>query len=244
MDNDDVNISVANFTPNAGQDQIVCTDTAKLNATFVPGATTQKWSIVSGTGAFDDIYNPKTVVRNILWGANIYRWTVTFTGYSIYDDVVITNDSIFVNAGDDATVCSNSYQMNAQYIQGASHFWTPIGIGGGTIIDNSLWNTWITDLPIGANAFNWYVNNGHCSSDNVVVITRNAKPIAEFSATPDEFTAPQEVLIENYSSYVPGFTEPDEFRWFIDGEFLGTTYSIDDDIIAPVYKHRINRFCL
>jgi hypothetical protein len=57
----DVDIIVANFTPNAGPDQIVCSDTAKLNATFVVGANSQYWQLISGQGSFDDIYDPKTV---------------------------------------------------------------------------------------------------------------------------------------------------------------------------------------
>jgi hypothetical protein len=227
---DEMNILVANFIPNAGPDQIVCTDTAKLNATFVPNADDQRWSIVSGTGQFDDIYDPKTVVRNILWGANIYRWTVYFPGYSDYDDVVITYDYIFVSAGEDVSVCGDSYQMDAQFIEGADHLWTPIGLGGGTIVDNSAWNTLITDLPIGTNVFNWHVENGNCSSDDIVVISRNAKPIADFTVSPAESCPPANVLMENISNFIPGFTPPDEFRWFVNGAFLGTTYSIDNNI--------------
>jgi hypothetical protein len=224
---DEMNILVANFIPNAGPDLIVCSDTAKLNATFVPNANDQRWSIISGAGIFDDISDPKTVVRNILWGANIYRWTVYFPGYSDYDDVVITYDYIFVSAGEDASVCGDSYQMDAQFIEGAVHLWTPIGLGGGTIIDNSAWNTLVTNLPIGQNVFNWFVDNGNCQSNDIVIIERKAEPIADFTVTPEEFTAPQEVLIENSSTYVPGFTEPDEFTWFINDEFLGTTFNYD-----------------
>jgi hypothetical protein len=229
-DGDQVNIYVANFTTFAGSDQIVCSNTAELNATFVPGANEQKWSIVSGAGQFDDIHNPKTVVRNILWGANIYRWTVYFPGYSAYDDVVITNDSIFVSAGVDTEICNNTFVMNAQYIQGASHFWSPIGIGGGTIVDNSAWNTLITNIPIGSNVFNWHVDNGICMSDDIVTITRKAKPIADFTVSESEFCPPQNVLMDNVSNYWPGFTPPDEFRWFVNGDFLGTTYSVGDNV--------------
>jgi hypothetical protein len=229
---DDVAITVANFVPNAGSDQIVCTDSAKLNATWVNGAITQRWSLVSGQGTFDDIYDPKTIVRNILWGANIYRWTVYFTGYSAYDDVVITNDSIFVSAGDDGATCGTEWQMNAQYLDGptVTHLWTPIGIGGGTIVDNSAWNTMITDLPIGSNVFNWHVDNGNCQSDDIVIIDRMAKPIAGFTTTPSDFCAPDSVLLENTSNFTPGYTEPDEFRWYIEGEYLSTTFNVNEDL--------------
>ena len=230
FDSDEVVLTLIDFSAFAGNDQIVCSDTALLDATFEPDALEQKWSIVSGAGSFDDIYNPKTVVRNILIGANIYRWTVSFSGYSDYDDVIITNDEVFANAGEDASICNNMYQMNAEYISGTFNLWSPVGIGGGTIVNNTAWNTWITDLPIGDNAFEWYVDNGNCTSRDTITITRNPQPIADFTTTPEQFCAPENVLLENTSSYVPGFTQPDQFLWYIDGEYLGTTYSIDDDV--------------
>ena len=226
----DVAFTVANFVPYAGEDQIVCSDTAKLNARSELGASSQTWSIVSGGGSFDDIHDPKTVVRGINLGSNVYRWTVSFVGYSAYDDVIITNDSIFVDAGDDATLCYRSHQMNAQYIDGSSSIWTVVGIGGGTIVNNSLWNTVVNDLEPGTNYFEWFVDNGNCTSRDTVAITYNLPPIARFETDPTAFCAPDTVTINNTSDYYPGLSEPDEFRWRVEDNSIGTTYDVNDDI--------------
>jgi len=133
----------------AGPDQIVCTDTAELNATHVPDAVDESWSIVSGAGTFDNSNDPLSVVRNIAPGDNIYRWTLYYTGYSDYDDVIIT---------------------------------------------------------------------------------RNTNPIAGFTVSESEFCPPKNVIMDNISNYSPGYTPPDEFRWFVNGAFLETTYSVDENV--------------
>ena len=230
-DSDNVAFTVANFEPYAGDDQIVCSDTAKLNARSELGASSQTWSIVSGGGVFDDIHDPKTIVRHINPGSNVYRWTVSFVGYSASDDVIITNDSIFVDAGDDAVLCERSHQMNAQDLQGAvTERWTVVGIGGGTIVNNSLYNTVVNDLEPGTNYFEWFVDNGHCTSRDTVAITYNLPPIARFETDPTTFCAPDTVVINNTSDYHPGLTEPDEFRWRVEDNYIGTTYNVNDDV--------------
>ncbi len=228
---DKVAITVANFNPDAGEDQVVCQDTAVLNAVTVLGASSQRWFKVQGGGSFDDPYDPKTVVRGLNPGDNVFRWKVSFVGYSDYDDVVITNDSIFVGAGDDKVLCEQTHQMNAQHLEGADELWTIIGLGGGTIINNTLYNTEIEDLSPGTNYFVWSVDNGNCKSVDTVAITYNLPPIAQFETNPTEFCAPDSVLITNTSSYHPGLTEPDEFRWRVEDNYIGTTFDVGDSIM-------------
>ncbi len=228
---DDISIIVANFVPYAGTDQIVCTDTAKLSSRIEPGASSHSWAIVSGGGVFDDIHDANTVVRGIPHGANVYRWRVSFIGYSNYDDVVIYNDSIFVSAGDDAVTCQRVHQMNAQQLLDAdSTYWTPVGLGGGVITDNTLYNTTVSQLEPGTNYFEWYVSNGHCESRDTVEITYNLPPIAQFEVSPSSFCAPLTVTINNTSTEYGGQSPPDEFRWVIEDFALPATYDVATDV--------------
>ena len=226
-----VSIFVANFIADAGADQIVCTDTAVLNATSEPGSISETWSIVSGSAVFDEIHNPNTVVRNLSGGANILRWTITSVGFFGYDDVLIYNDYIFISAGTDVTTCHRTHQMNAQQILNAdSTYWSPIGIGGGTIQNNTACNTLVTNLQPGTSFFEWYVNNGNCESRDTVEITYNLPPIAQFETDPTVFCAPEWVTINNTSTQYGGQSPPDEFQWLIEDVFIPTTYDVNTDV--------------
>ncbi len=229
---DNVKITVRNFIPDAGPDQIVCIDTTQLNARFEIGATSHTWSIVSGGGQFDDIHDAKTIVRNVKRGLNIYRWTVSFTGYSASDEVNVLLDSIFVSAGDDVSTCSTSIQMDGgQFVGADSLWWTPVGFGGGGDIENNtLYNTMVTNLAPGDSYFEWYVSNGNCFSRDTVMITYNLPPIARFEADPVAFCAPDTVTINNTSTSYPGLTDPDKFFWLMEDFSLPPTFDVNTDI--------------
>ena len=232
-DDDQVSIIVANFTPYAGEDKIICEDSVQLNARVEAGATSHTWSIVSGGGAFDDIHDANTIVRNVNYGINVYKWTVTFVGYSASDNVIITNDSIFVSAGDDVATCATSYKMKGGQLIGAdSTWWSPVGFGGGGVIENnSAWNTMVTNLDPGNSYFEWYVSNGHCESRDTVKITYQLPPIAQFEASETEFCAPATITINNTSTAYGGQSQPDEFRWLIEDFALAPTYDVNTDIV-------------
>ena len=232
-DDDQVSIIVANFEPYAGEDKIICEDSVQLNARVEAGATSHTWSIVSGGGAFDDVHDANTIVRNVNYGINVYKWTVTFVGYSASDNVIITNDSIFVSAGDDVATCATSYQMKGGRLIGAdSTWWSPVGFGGGGVIENnSEWNSMITDLDPGNSYFEWYVSNGNCESRDTVKITYQLPPIAQFEASETEFCAPSTITLNNTSTAYGGQSQPDEFRWLLEDFALAPTYDVNTDIV-------------
>ena len=101
---DYVNILVLNFEAYAGTDKKICTDSLKLNARD-DGGTPQVWSVVSGQGVFDDPYVHDTWVRNIGLGENIFRWSVTITGATDDDEVLITR--VTSDAGENQNICEN-----------------------------------------------------------------------------------------------------------------------------------------
>jgi hypothetical protein len=89
-----------NPNPNAGLDQVLCTDSTTLSSNSITrsdtwyditgtiveqeGYSTQGWSVFQGTGTFDIPSSTNTWVRNIAQGDNEYIWTAWyhFTDYT------------------------------------------------------------------------------------------------------------------------------------------------------------------
>ena len=87
-----------NEAPNAGEDQIICSNETQLSATPVQNGV-GTWTIISGSGDFDNINDPISMVKNLSFGTNIFRWTVNYSDESVlFDDVSITAYFINVNA--------------------------------------------------------------------------------------------------------------------------------------------------
>jgi len=91
----------------AGDDQLVCGNTATLTATPAPFGTGQ-WSVLSGAGTFADSSDPATSVSDLAAGVNVFQWKVT-NGTCGADSTSVeivrnANGIIFVNqnaTGDD-----------------------------------------------------------------------------------------------------------------------------------------------
>jgi len=81
----------------AGADQEICSDFTLLAANN-PLSGLGTWSVVSGSGTFQDINDPATSVSNLSEGDNIFRWTMPPTGGSVqtFDDVIIISDVRFI----------------------------------------------------------------------------------------------------------------------------------------------------
>ena len=230
-DYDDVIITVRNFEPFAGNDQSVCSDSAKLNARD-EGSSQQYWSKIYGAGDFDDPTDPKTWVRNIAPGENIYRWTVTLNGYTDYDEVTITNNYFEISAGTDAESCENYHTMNADMPgDGGTGFWTVVGAtSGGVFEDNTLWNTRVSNMNPGKNRFRWEVQWRNCTDADTVEITWNRPPVAEFTANPAAFCAPEEVVFTNTSYDYPEQTPADTFFWYTANDMFATTSTTAESV--------------
>ena len=73
----------------SGEDQLVTNDSTVLNANFpYPGIGT--WSIISGSGTILNLNDPRTIVTNLGIGSNVFRWTITYSGTVVSDEVSIT----------------------------------------------------------------------------------------------------------------------------------------------------------
>ncbi|MDI6730831.1 MAG: hypothetical protein QMD06_04745, partial [Candidatus Altarchaeum sp.] len=157
-------------TPNAGTNQIICTDNTILSAN-TPTIGTGTWSIISGSGNFVNPNNPSTAFQNIGAGINQLVWTITNNACSLYDTVLITR--IIANAGPDQIICTNFTMMNANTPITGIGTWT-IFSGGATIANINNPNTNITNVSYGPNVFVWTITSVCSISDTVTVINTKA----------------------------------------------------------------------
>ena len=173
---DDVIITIFNSSQgasNAGPDQNLCTPNNSTimaaNAVLAPGIGT--WTVIAGSGAFDDINNPQSAVSNLSVGDNIFVWTID-NGPCL--DVALTTDTVVVklfdennpvaNAGVDQDLCSTSSSSTltgSSLIYPATGEWTLIQ-GSGNIVSSNQSSTIVNGLQVGENIFRWTVNNGPC----------------------------------------------------------------------------------
>ena len=94
--------------PEAGSNQIICTNSTVLDAT-IPNVGTGEWSVISGAAEIIDIKNNKSSVINIGHGNNWLRWTVRTSGNGVKSDsiLIVNNEATQANAGSDVTICDD-----------------------------------------------------------------------------------------------------------------------------------------
>jgi gliding motility-associated-like protein len=162
----------------AGNDQIVCTTSAVMNAS-TPLVGTGQWSIVAGNGSFSSPASPTSNVIGLASGQNIFTWTlVNGTCPVSSDTVVITVQPALTapNAGPDQTICINSSVLSANTPSNGTGTWN--AVTGGPVFSNPTNpNTSVGGLVLGQNILVWLIGNGQCASlQDTVVITVIANP--------------------------------------------------------------------
>ena len=155
----------------AGGDTTICTNAMRLNASE-PVQGVGEWSVVKGSGTFNNKNSNTTMVRNLSKGENVLQWTVIGNGV-LSDKITITNHApTDANAGPDMTYCVDSAQLSANNASVGTGQWKLIA-GEGTFEDTTLNNSKIYDLGTGKNTLRWTITNNKCSSSDDVVITNN-----------------------------------------------------------------------
>ena len=155
----------------AGADTIICSDAMRLNASE-PVQGEGEWSVVKGSGTFDNKNSNTTMVRNLSRGENILKWTIIGNGI-ISDKITITNNApTQPNAGPDMSYCVDSVQLSANNPAVGTGVWRLIA-GEGTFTDSTKNNTHIEDMGSGKNTLRWTITNKNCTSTDDVVITNN-----------------------------------------------------------------------
>jgi len=156
----------------AGPNQIVCSDSVRLNAT-IPLVGAGIWT-TTGTATIVNISLPNTWVKNLSAGPNLFWWKVSNGPCNASDVVQIISDRKpdQANAGTDNSFCStDTLTLNA--IPPNQHGWGHWNIiqGSGYLSDTSSPNALLISPTIGMNRLVWRVSSqyGACpvSSDTV-----------------------------------------------------------------------------
>lgn len=181
----------------AGPDQTICSTTTSVTlAGNAPvGLATGIWTVVQGSGTFTNATQFNTTVTALGIGQNIFRWSIdngacgtSFDQMSVF---VYDNNNPLANAGPDQSLCTpNTTTIMAGSVLTfpAVGTWNLVS-GTGNIVDPNSPTTQINGLGVGANVFQWTVNNGPCAvgvtTDQVIInVFDDNAPTA--SAGPDQ----------------------------------------------------------
>ncbi len=160
--------------PDAGQDQVICSDHAVLQAN-TPVVGEGFWSVISGNAIVDDTASATSSVSQLAQGENILRWTITNNNCVLYDDVVIRNDlpdSPF--AGYDKVICYDTVSLEATPLVIGTGYWS-IDSGSCIFTDSSNAHTLASSIQQGTNIYVWHALHNGCELTDTVVI-RNDRP--------------------------------------------------------------------
>ena len=175
------NVVIYNDLPylaNAGDDFGVCGNSTSLYAND-PVIGVGKWTVVSGSAAFDDDSRYDAIVSDLGFGANTLRWTITYDHCTTYDEIIVTNNKTEVYAGIDQTVNVSNTLLAANNPSTGIGEWTVIG-GSGVFEEPNNSVTNVSNLGSGLNTFRWsLLINGCVSSDDVSIIY-NVPPEVNF----------------------------------------------------------------
>lgn len=170
-------VVITNNSPsnaNAGIDQNVCTDYTNL-AGNSPVIGTGQWTLTGGSAVISNpaLYNSPVTALGA--GSNTFRWTITNSGCTTFDEVVIVNDHpTAADAGVDQVTCADSVMLYPN---------TPtIGTGEWSIIQGSATFTGnkATNIARNQNVFLWTIRNNACTDSDTVIIVSN-KPTTAYT---------------------------------------------------------------
>jgi gliding motility-associated-like protein len=162
----------------AGNDTSVCGTTAELNAT-APATGNGIWSLYSGSGIFN-ASQAHGAVNGLSYGLNQFIWTVSTASCGTRADTLNLFSYQLPSkafAGNDTSVCGNSFQLNASTPLIGAGAWT-LYSGAGTPASNQP-KTSVSGLTPGQSIFIWTVSNGTCppSRDSITIhVSQQASP--------------------------------------------------------------------
>ena len=171
-------VRITNNTPttaDAGDDQISCDGTALLIGTTPDIDEGGFWSRVSGSGTFSNSTLYWTGVNGLSGGANRFTWSIVKGDCVSEDEIIVTNNSIFVYAGEPREVCTDSVFLTANEPTIGDGEWQLAG-GAGYIHNSTNYQTAVTGLAPGVNTFKWTISEPTGCSDFAEVQITNNEP--------------------------------------------------------------------
>ncbi len=201
INSDYVDIIYNTLEADAGKDTTICSDKMFLNAKKAyPAVGT--WSVVEGYAKIKDPHNERTEISGLKPGSlTELKWEVSINGYSIYDNVFITNGEFETSAGQDKEFCVDSTVLAAEPAGPNGIGTWEIVTGAGSLANTSLSNTTVKSLDPGPNVLRWtVVKNTGCVSSATVTLTYNLPPISNFTTNVEAGCSPLNVNYENTST--------------------------------------------
>ncbi len=157
----------------AGNDQVVCADSASLLAN-PPSIGVGQWTILSGSGVFDDPNAYSTNISALGQGENILKWVVSSSDCHVSDTVIIqSNIPSTASAGADQIICSDQTELSGNAATIGSGIWELVS-GSCIIEDPSNPTTSISSLRQGSTTLRWSIGENGCYSSDEMLITNNS----------------------------------------------------------------------
>lgn len=201
----------------AGNDKEFCDNYTTLNANLPPDGAIGTWTVVSGAGDFESPNSNNSIVRNIGFGNNVYKWTISYDDCVTESTVTIKSNKTDAYAGEDVVVYEPEAMLNANNVGDLNARWNIVG-GTGEFEDPAFFNTMVTGLSEGINTYRWVIDVEGCTSYDDVSVEYRPVPDAGFITDVDEGCWPLDVLFTNYSVGV----QNRDYHWdFGDGNSSG-----------------------
>ena len=188
----------------AGNDTEICGTETTLSANN-PSPNVGNWKVIKGSGQIENTNTNTSKVEQLELGENHFEWTVIEPGgCTATDQVIISNNLIIANAGEDQTVESNSAYLSANKPVSGIGVWS-IAEGEAIFSNGNNHGTLAYDLGVGLNKFIWEIRNNSCSDKDTVNITYDINnsvlsPENEFSFNISPNPAGQFINIEHFNS--------------------------------------------
>ncbi|WP_292484919.1 PKD domain-containing protein, partial [Methanohalobium sp.] len=162
----------------AGEDDSTCSDSYELYAEEPPFGQ-GKWTVVAGSGEFEEDSSSSTTVNNMAQGTNTYKWTIYNGQCSTSDEVSIAvNKPDIPNAGPDKSVCSDSTYLQGNHPSyGQTGYWEIVE-GSASFEDENDPKTKVTGLNYGRNVLRWNIEKNGCTLYDEVTIQNNSPTVA------------------------------------------------------------------
>ncbi|MFA6402582.1 MAG: PKD domain-containing protein [Salinivirgaceae bacterium] len=183
--------------PFAGYDTDICGDSVRL---FAEPTTVGigEWTLVSGDAVIATPDSNQTQVNKIKFNENTFRWTVTNLNCTLYDDVIITSNYEYVNAGENRTVNVPNIQLIGNKPGQGVGQWK-VSASPASIENPANFETMVIGLGSGANIFTWTITNDGCTSTDNIVINYIVMPVADFAPSAINGCPPLSVNFVNTS---------------------------------------------
>ncbi len=160
---DEVMVNKNLVTANAGGDIESCDFETDMEAEVPYSFEDGYWSVVEGNGSFDDSELYNTHVRFVGLGVNRFRWTIVGIGCENSDIVVVTNNYVEANAGENQSLCSDQATIVATEAERGSGLWT--SMSSVPVLETPSSNiSNVSELTKGVNVFRWTVKLGLCTA--------------------------------------------------------------------------------